>query len=601
MNKAYLKKNQREIFYSLTIAFVLFLITYFCMYERSISVKLSKEFITIVGVTLVVIEFLLMWTHWEDVVSFRVRYLNLSKPRHFFFFYYFYILPFPSVVLLGYWSWEHKVLLQVNFILVALAIILILYLFLLITYWVARSRREKSIAENTTAENNESGNSLADEPINDKTEDLLDRGKFVEGLKKHICETSSQKASVFALYGKWGEGKTSVLNLLKKEIAAGDGLLVYEFDPWYFDIGNSLTANFYHGLENLLEEHYVLPKKIKDHLELYVYLLAKKVAKIELPFKKTEAGNRPIELKKKMEEFIGSLDKRILVIIDDIDRLQADQILAVFRLVKLTGHIKNMVFLLSFDWLQVISILGNQNQTGDAVRYLEKIVQYPLHLPSTDQRIVDHFLLFPESEGLLTNVGKLFSRLQIDKSRQEEFYKDFCELYQSKLWPVFSTFRGAKLFINSVSSRLPIVEREVYLYDFFIIELIRVFFPDIYSDIVNYPDFYVVTKGSGSFRDGWRDDVGTLGLSIEPKKRNEQIKEHLDELTNPLNSRNKESKNIIISLLKNIFPVIDDALENNQTSSVDPTVYQKNNRIAVFKCFPKYFLQVSKEDIPDAQ
>lgn len=542
-----------------------------------------KNFLILASYALIGIEILLMIALWKDTTSFWKRYLNLPGQPQFLILDYLIIALTPQLVIGGFWWFDD--LLWVHF-----AIVIILYLFIATTYIAAKINNKNGFPEKASQANNNLEIILKDDPINDDSEDLINRKKFVSALKEHIYKLSSKEAFVLALYGEWGEGKTSVLNLLKNKFAAEDQLLMYEFNPWYFDKGNDLTTNFYRGLEDLLRKHYILPKKIKRLFEIYSNLLAKRFIGFGLPFKRTETGNQPIEVKKELEQFVASLNKKTLVIIDDIDRLQADQILAVFRLVKLTSHIKDMVFLLSFDWNQVISILKKSRQIGDPRSYLEKIVQLPLHLPTTNQNVIDDYLLFPTAEGYQTEIGKLFDRLEIDENSQSEFYKDFRDLYQSELRPLFSTFRTVKRFINSISFRLPFVKREVYLYDFFIIEILRVFYPDIYSDIKKSPWVYAVRFGILSFGESF---------STDPEEKIIAIKQHIENL---IQNHNSVKKNVIISLLKNIFPEINSAFEKSHIGHEYLSDYRLKKRVAHPECFPKYFrLQVSKGETPDAE
>ncbi|HUN53880.1 MAG TPA: P-loop NTPase fold protein [Smithella sp.] len=249
---------------------------------------------------------------------------------------------------------------------------------------------------------------FSDEPINDEMDDLIGRRNFASTLKEHIYDLSIEESFVMALYGRWGEGKTSILNLLKKEMREEPHLLIYEFDPWYFGDNEALTANFYYGLNDLLEEKYFLSKKIKNALTFYPEVLLKGFA---IRFHKSVTDERPLEIKKDIEQFIASIDKKVLVVIDDIDRLQREQILAVFQLIKLTSKIKNMIFLLSFDPDKVAAAIKCTQEMRDSHDYIEKIVQLPINIPMTDQSIIDKFIYYSYPEtGHISEIDKLFDR-----------------------------------------------------------------------------------------------------------------------------------------------------------------------------------------------
>ena len=400
--------------------------------------------------------------------------------------------------------------------------------------------KEKKIENQLIDSLGEQTKLLTDEPINDNGNDLIGRKRFADALKDNIYKLSFKESFVMGLYGCWGEGKTSVLNLLKRELENDQQLLVYEFDPWFFGEKDALTVNFYHGLEKLLEEKYLVPNKVKNYLNFYPEVLIKGFANLSLQLH-NNTEDRPLKLKEKIEKFVASLDKRVLVIIDDVDRLQANEILAVFRLVKLTSRMNNMVFLLCFDPSIVSSILQNNKEIGDPVNYVEKIIQLPIYLPSTDHRKIDDFLLFsyPDS-GRISEIDKFFDGIKIDSIRRKEFDEEFTKTYQSNLKPFFPTYRAAKRYLNSIFFRLPFIEREIHLYDFFILEIFHTFFPDIYNDIRKNWWFYVSP---------WSLELRAYTyLPYDDREKRETIKSHIEIIT--------QNNKIIISLLEDIFPEI---------------------------------------------
>lgn len=432
--------------------------------------------------------------------------------------------------------------------------------------------------------NSQAANALfSDEPINQFEEDLVGRKRFSAALKEHIYNLSFINSFVIALYGRWGEGKTSVLNLLKKELLKEQKILVYEFDPWFFGDENAIIGNFYRGLEDLLQENYFIPRKIKRHLTFYPEILIKGFVGFSINFHKKDSEDRPTEIKKEIERFISAIDKRVLVVIDNIDRLQKDEVLAVFRLVKLTSQMKNMVFLLSFDPSRVAETI--QDTERDPHDYIEKIVQLPIHLPMTEQRKVDRFLLFSYPDvGYKSEIDKLFDRLGIDGKRRKDFDDAFVKIYNSELKQLFSTFRAAKRYLNSIIFRLPFVEHEVNLYDFFLVEILQTFFPAIYADLKNSPWYYA---------SHWSFEFALSPLSYDEKKRREEIKQHLDHLL-----KDEKEKSLVISILEDIFPEVKNAVSHNQVNYDGLAAsYRIEKRIAHPECYMKYLMLDVREGI----
>ncbi len=90
--------------------------------------------------------------------------------------------------------------------------------------------------------------------------------------------------------------------------------------------------------------------------------------------------------------YIESLNKKILIVIDDIDRLNNNEIQQIFQLVKMLGNFPNTIYLLSMDDTIVANSL-KEVQKYDGYKYLEKIVQVPLRLPLSKKEDIFNYLL----------------------------------------------------------------------------------------------------------------------------------------------------------------------------------------------------------------
>lgn len=97
----------------------------------------------------------------------------------------------------------------------------------------------------------------SDSPIKTKREDLLGRSKFSESLGKALLKWKSEDGIVIGLYGKWGSGKSSVINLAteyieketrKKKYSEKDKPIVIRFNPWNFTEQNQLISIFFSEL-----------------------------------------------------------------------------------------------------------------------------------------------------------------------------------------------------------------------------------------------------------------------------------------------------------------------------------------------------------------
>jgi predicted KAP-like P-loop ATPase len=96
-----------------------------------------------------------------------------------------------------------------------------------------------------------------DAPIEHLADDRLGRGDFARLLGRALAESPERRSMVVALYGDWGSGKTSVLNLCFEALSAlppEQQPLVVRFNPWWYSNTGELLAQFFEQLGSALEE-----------------------------------------------------------------------------------------------------------------------------------------------------------------------------------------------------------------------------------------------------------------------------------------------------------------------------------------------------------
>lgn len=420
---------------------------------------------------------------------------------------------------------------------------------------------------------------LIDNPIENLEQDILRRSNFVKTLANLIRQVDTKKGFVFGLYGRWGEGKTSVINLVENELK--NDFLIYKFNPWFFNNKEAIIKNFYKGLEETLRSRYYLPKNISTILKDFPPLIIKGILPtpfLSLDFNLDGKENEPEKLKGELESFIRTIDKKILIVVDDIDRLQAKEILTIFGLVVLAAAVDNLVFILSFDPISVKNLLSNK--LVNFSEYLDKIVQLGIHIPLADTTEIDSFILYSYPHKTISYIDQLLNSLEISGSERKEFDDKFTATYREELsGKIFLTLRSAKRYLNYVSSTLPLIKKEIYLYDFFILSIFQNFFPEIYMDMRRNKEYYA-SRWTISF---W------FRLSQSEDERKQQIKTHIENLLPKDDVLNDVAKN----LLKSLFPDVHAALFNYR-GGVSDAEYREKKRVAHPDCYNKYFeLRVS--------
>jgi hypothetical protein len=201
--------------------------------------------------------------------------------------------------------------------------------------------------------------------------------------------------------------------------------------------------------------------------------------------------------RQKIREALRGIDQRVLVLVDDIDRLSRDEVREIVKLVRLTGDFPGIVYLLAFDRERVERALGDDDESGRA--YLEKIVQVVYDVPRAQEADI-HRLLFGDLDAAL-------SGLEHGDFDQRQWASIFAHIVQ----PLVRSPRDVRRYVNAIPATVKVVGREVALMDVLALEAIRVFVPDLFSRLPAHLAGLTtgpLTWGSGS--DPHADEIRAL-------------------------------------------------------------------------------------------
>jgi predicted KAP-like P-loop ATPase len=280
------------------------------------------------------------------------------------------------------------------------------------------------------------------------------------------------------------------------------------FNPWRFVDEAGLLRSFFDVLASSLEKSLTTGKEmIGDLMREYGGFAS--VASIEAGGIKWSAGDAIKdmgaklgytsleELKEKVEDILIHERKRIIVLIDDIDRLDKTEIYAIFRLVKLTADFPYTSYVLAFDQGMVADALAASYGGGAEAgrKYVEKIVQVPLDLPAADPKALRNFCL----EHVWRALGVTQARMG-DQIRSEFLTKFY--LYVA---PAVRTPRDAKRYANALAFTMPLLDGEVHPLDVLLLEAVKIFYPILFSSIRTDPSAF-----TGAYDEGLRDDEESL-------------------------------------------------------------------------------------------
>ncbi|MBM2835098.1 MAG: hypothetical protein HW406_2259, partial [Candidatus Brocadiaceae bacterium] len=100
-----------------------------------------------------------------------------------------------------------------------------------------------------------------DQPIQAGKEDILGRQAFSQTLASAICSYQDKNSIVVGLYGSWGSGKTSIINMSLEHIGLitqnkpkKECPIVVKFNPWNYSDQNQLISQFFKQLSLALKK-----------------------------------------------------------------------------------------------------------------------------------------------------------------------------------------------------------------------------------------------------------------------------------------------------------------------------------------------------------
>jgi energy-coupling factor transporter ATP-binding protein EcfA2 len=412
--------------------------------------------------------------------------------------------------------------------------------------------------------------------------DHLDRRNFTKRAAE-LCRKVASEAdsSIVSLIGPWGSGKTSLINFIKNDLRKqeGENWRFAEFNPWQFADTESLLRSFFVTLAKELpgDKRRALRRSLARHLKNIAP--AGKAAPLKGTDKVLEAISNVLHGDDSVEhtwdvvhKLLGKTDTKLLVVIDDVDRLQPAELLTLLKLVRVVGRFPNVYYLIAYDEETLIDVLSTTDLAkGDKARataYLEKIVQVRLDLPPISYDIQSKFI----EKHLNHSIGRL------DQEISESDLSRLRKALDSGMRRRLTTPRSIRRLFAQVNSAFEGLQGEVNYVDFVILTYLRTFESTLYHALPKYRDELVGVGG--------RYTLGSMTRADDTIPWKKRVKEA---------GISEESVDILLRLLAEVFLCI--------KSSIDKTTYGDNWYLTLRKerraCTPDYFDRYFNFGLPE--
>lgn len=403
-------------------------------------------------------------------------------------------------------------------------------------------------------------------PLQSDTEtsvvDLLDRKQYIDNLKKIISTYLNgveREPITIGLFGEWGDGKTFVINRLIQEIrAAEEDIICCVIQPWKIFLAGSekdVIENFFLVIEHDISTE-IRSARLNRLLREYAKLLSGQVNLSHGIWSLNIAptANKSFEeIQAAIKKELAKANKKLLIILEDMDRLSKDELITCFRLLRAGQGFSNTIYLLPCDKRQIDKIVQEAKLDPS---YSQKFIQLELYLPPIDTDTLKNFIM-DELKEYWCDV------LSMDEDHIHEAVESVTG--NPEFFAVIKNLRHCKRLVNGLKMPYVQIHGNVCLADYIELELLKQNFPVIYSDMQDNYKYYVPSLDF-SFR------------MLEAGALKAEAKAHIDAVFNK-NNYPKHMSNAAWEILNRLFPHFD----------MDTEDMSKKMRLSNPRYFLRYF------------
>lgn len=321
-------------------------------------------------------------------------------------------------------------------------------------------------------------------------------------VKRLLGTDLSEKSFAVGITGEWGSGKSTFLNSLRAAFKENGEFKnqaeIVEFNPWMCQSPEQVIADFFNALrEQLSPRHSRLSRPIKEYASVLNAIATS--TSLDLITKVNSLWPKDKSLQKKKEHLsqqLRKIDKPVVVFIDDLDRLESREVFEVLRLVRNTGDLCNMIYIVAYDKDYLVSVLS-ENSIQNGSTYLEKIFPVELPLPKIGSSDLPSVFMkclskqrrkYPKSPELSDRINFLIST-ELFNSELEGSMFDFDELIPK----VLRNYRRVRNFSRKFILLVDLYEEKglldkIYLRDLLGIELLEIHDKDTFDRLGRNPE-----------------------------------------------------------------------------------------------------------------
>lgn len=372
---------------------------------------------------------------------------------------------------------------------------------------------------------------IVDQPNANFDSDLLNIKPHADALTNFIerCDTPI----TIGIQGEWGSGKTSLLNLIENNLDGNNPdheknkgkFLQIWVNAWEHSLLSKPEETLLKIVNQIINDMVAELDKgdsAKEQIKSKFSVLAKGALRVATSAVAGDEATKVVdeligdnsnvisELKDQLDSLAKTINKtskgktaqyeKIVIYVDDLDRIDPPDAVAILELLKNIFNVKHCIFVLAIDYQVVIK--GLKDKFGERTdenewefrAFFDKIIQLPFMMPVSQYDIGNYV------EQLLEQIGFLTKDQEIDDNMNtpiDDMIKEIVKL------SIGGNPRALKRLVNSLSliqifadlkssdeenetNELNVTERDMLMFS---IMCMQIKYPEIYDVISKYPDF----------------------------------------------------------------------------------------------------------------
>lgn len=305
---------------------------------------------------------------------------------------------------------------------------------------------------------------IENKPITRVRNDKTKRSRVIVKLAEEIRASKFQSAYSIGITGEWGIGKTSFIEPLKNELNR-DAIIV-TFNPWLSLGRKSILQRFAETLASELSKYdYNLSSELDRYVNSLIKMEANSNTNLIESFSYIFLGeNQEMSHEfSSIDQSLRKISKKIVVFIDDLDRLDAAEISETLKLIRKTANFGNTIYISCYDKIYLLQALQTLNKRNLNIA-LDKF--FDLEIPISPINKV----------SLVDRIDRLFLKqhtdviTEMDASQLREYLKEYSTFFQ---------FREVNKFLSALRLNFNIYGSRLFIQDFFFLEILKVKYPSV--------------------------------------------------------------------------------------------------------------------------